>query len=139
MLLLSLKPDQAVLCCICIGGLISASICCLDSGSVTQKSTGSRSVGIVGLPTGSHSSSASSCFPLIQPLGSLAFVHCLGTRRLLGISDGSHARLLSVSTPASVRPRGLPLSWIPIWTCHSPLSHAFLHFCPCSFFRQEQF
>ena len=40
----------------------------------------------------------------------------------------------------SVRPWGLPLSCIPIWACPWTffLTHALLHFCPCSSFRQEQ-
>jgi hypothetical protein len=50
-------------------------------------------------------SSASSSLSLIQPYESLASVHCLGRYAsnsfscLLGLTEGSHARLLSVSTP----------------------------------------
>jgi hypothetical protein len=41
-LLLSLRPDQAVLCCICVRGLRAASVCCLVDSSVSERSPGSR-------------------------------------------------------------------------------------------------
>ena len=72
---LALSPDQAVLCCICVGSLISAGICCLVGGPVSERSRGYRLIETAGLPTGSPPSSASSSFPLIQPLGSAASVH----------------------------------------------------------------
>jgi hypothetical protein len=73
-LLLSLRPDQAVLCCICVRGLISAGVCCLVGGSVSERSWGSRLVEAASLSIWSPSSSASSGFSLIQPQGSLASV-----------------------------------------------------------------
>ena len=48
--LLSLRPDQTVLCCICGGGLISANVCCLVGGSVSERSWGSKLVETAGLP-----------------------------------------------------------------------------------------
>ena len=39
--LLPLRPDQAVLCCICVGGLRPAHECCLVGGSVSESSQGS--------------------------------------------------------------------------------------------------
>jgi hypothetical protein len=51
-----------VLSCICVGGLISADVCCLVGGSVSERFQGSRLVETAGLPTGSPSSSASSIF-----------------------------------------------------------------------------
>jgi hypothetical protein len=47
--LLSLRPDQAVLYCIFVGGLISAGLCCLVGGSVSERSPGARSFEITGL------------------------------------------------------------------------------------------
>ena len=61
--LLSLRPDQAVLCCICVRGLISASVCCLVG------SQGSRLVETADLPMGLPSSSTSSSLSVIQPQG----------------------------------------------------------------------
>ena len=41
--LLSLRSDLAVLCCICVRSLISAGVCCLVGGSVSERSQESRS------------------------------------------------------------------------------------------------
>jgi len=71
---LSLSPDQAVLCCICVRSLISAGVCSLVGGSVSERSQGSRSVD---LPMGLPSSSASSSFSPVQPQGSPTSVHWL--------------------------------------------------------------
>jgi hypothetical protein len=49
----SLSPDPEVLCCICVGGLILAGVCCLVGVSVSERSQGSRLVEMVllwGLP-----------------------------------------------------------------------------------------
>jgi hypothetical protein len=64
--ILSLRPDQTVLCCIYARGLISACVYCLVGGSVSERSLGSRSVETAGLPIGMSSSSASSRFSPIQ-------------------------------------------------------------------------
>jgi hypothetical protein len=50
-------------------GLISAGVCCLVGGSVSERSQGSRLIETAGLPMGSPSSSASSSLSLIQPQG----------------------------------------------------------------------
>ena len=50
--LLPLSPDQAVLCCIYVRGLLSAGIYCLVGGSVSERSQGSRIVDTAGLPMG---------------------------------------------------------------------------------------
>jgi hypothetical protein len=76
--LLLLRPDQVVLCCICVRGLVSAGVCCLVGDSVSERSQGSRLVETAGLPLGLPSSSASSSFYLIRPQGSLVSVHWLG-------------------------------------------------------------
>jgi hypothetical protein len=48
--LLSLsKGLMIVLCCICVGDIITASICCLVGGSVSEHSQESRSVETAGL------------------------------------------------------------------------------------------
>ena len=61
---------------------MSAEVCCLSGGSVSERSQGSRfyfvTVESAGLPIGSPFSSASSSFSLTQPQGSPASVHCLG-------------------------------------------------------------
>jgi hypothetical protein len=54
---------------------MSAGVCCLVGGSVSDRSQGSRLVEIAGLPMGSPSSSVSSSLSLTQPQGSLASVH----------------------------------------------------------------
>ena len=64
---LHLKPDQAVLCCICARGLGAAYECCLVGGSVSGSSLGSELVETALLPMGSLSPSASSILPLTQP------------------------------------------------------------------------
>jgi hypothetical protein len=69
---LSLRPDQAVLCCVCVGGLGPASVCCLVGGLVSERSQGSRLVEIAGLPMGSSHEVA------LLHEGSLASVHWLG-------------------------------------------------------------
>jgi hypothetical protein len=64
--LLSLRSDQAVVCYICLRGLISASVCCLVRCSKSERSQASRLVETAGLPMGLHSFEASSIFSLIQ-------------------------------------------------------------------------
>jgi hypothetical protein len=75
--LLSLRPDQAILCCICVGGLISPGVCCLVGGPVSERAQGSGFFETAGFPIGSPSSSGSSRFSLIQQQGSEAAVHWL--------------------------------------------------------------
>ena len=65
--LLSLTPDPAVFCCMCVGSLISAGVYCLVTGSAFERSQGSTLVETAGLPMGSLSSLGSSSFSLIQP------------------------------------------------------------------------
>jgi hypothetical protein len=59
-------------------GLITAGVCCLVGGSVSEQSCWSRLIETADLSTGSPSSSASSSFTLIQPQGSLASFHWVG-------------------------------------------------------------
>jgi hypothetical protein len=73
--LLPLRTDQTVLCYIHVWGLGSAPVCCLVSGSVSERSPGCRLVETAGLPMGLHSSSASSSLSLIQPKGSPTLVY----------------------------------------------------------------
>ena len=54
-----MNTDLAVLYCMCVGYLISDSICCLFGGPVFDRSWGSWLMEIAGLPTGSPFSSAS--------------------------------------------------------------------------------
>lgn len=76
--LLSLRPDHAIICCICVCSFISPSVCCLVGSSVFERSWESRLVEAAGHHMGSSSSSASSSFSLTQLLQSLASVHWLG-------------------------------------------------------------
>ena len=62
-----LKPDQAVLCCICAGGFEPVHVFCLVGGSVSGSSKGSEFIETAGFPLGSPSPSASLIVPLIQP------------------------------------------------------------------------
>jgi hypothetical protein len=103
--LLLLRPDQSVLCCICVRGLVPAHVCCLVGGSESERSQGFWLLEIAVLPMRLPSSSTSSCHSLIQargpdfsPLVGCNFLH-LTLGCLLGHSDDSHARLLSVSIP----------------------------------------
>lgn len=75
--LLWLSPNPAVLCCICVRGLISAGVRCLAGGTVSELSWGSWITETAGPPTGSPSSSTSSSFSLIQLQGSAASFHWL--------------------------------------------------------------
>lgn len=70
--------DQAVLCCICSGGLGPVCACCRVGGSVSGSPHGSRVVEAAGLPTGSPSSLASSILSLIYPQETLTSVQQLG-------------------------------------------------------------
>ena len=67
-----MNTDLEVLYCMCVGGLISAGVCCLVGGSVSERSQGSRLVETAGLPIGLPSSPASSSFnqwiDLIKPI-----------------------------------------------------------------------
>jgi hypothetical protein len=91
-----LNPDPAVLCCICVGGPISAGVCCLVGVPVSERSHRSRLIETAGSPT-ELSFSASFSLSLIQPQGSSVFVHWLGVSirillfKLLVESFGGHS------------------------------------------------
>ena len=95
-----LNPDPAVLCCICIGGLISAGVYCLVGILVSERYRGSRLTAAP--PTEQPSSSASSRFCLIQLQGPAAPVHWLGANiclwlfQLLGYSKYSAQLLMKL-------------------------------------------
>ena len=117
--LLPLRPDPTVLCCICVGSLGLARLCCLVGGSVSERSQGSRLVETAGLPMGLPSSSASSSFSLIQSQESPASVHwlgiiiCISFNCLLGHSESSHAKFLSISTSVIVSGLGACVIIVP--------------------------
>ena len=88
---------------------------------MSERSLGSRLIETAGPPTGSPSSSASSSFSLIQPQGSaqpqklsIGWVQISASDLfscLLDLSESSHDRPLSVSTPlALVLMSGLGIS-----------------------------
>ena len=85
--LLSLRPVQAVLCCIYDGGLTSAGISYLVGGWVSERFWWFNSVKTEGLPMGLPSSSASSSFSPVEPWGSLASLHWLGASICTWIFD----------------------------------------------------
>ena len=62
-----MNTDLEVLYCMCVGGLISAGVCCLVGGSVSEISQRSGLVETAGLLMGSLSILVSSILPLIQP------------------------------------------------------------------------
>ena len=118
---------MTVLCCVRVGGLISAGICCLVGCPVSERYQGSRLIETAGPPKGSPSSLASSIFPLIQPQGSAVSVHSLGTNICVwllapcwvfhrAVMIGPFLWVL-YSLSNSVRPWGLHLSWVPLWVC----------------------
>jgi hypothetical protein len=85
--LLPLMPDQPVLCCICVGDLLPASVCYwLVAQCLRELRQGSRLVEMAGLPMGLPSSSTSSSLSLIQPQRSLTSVHCLGVSICFSLS-----------------------------------------------------
>jgi hypothetical protein len=68
---------------------------------VSERPQGSRFVETAGLPMELPASSTSSSLSLIQPRESPSFrplVGCVQFSYLLGLSEDSHARLLSVDT-----------------------------------------
>jgi hypothetical protein len=75
--LLSLRPDKAVLCCVCNEDLEPANACCLVGGSASERSPGAGIVEPAGLPMGSPFSTSSS-LSLVQAQGSLPSDHWLG-------------------------------------------------------------
>jgi len=90
----------------CVGGLISAGVCCLVGEPVSERSQGSRLIDTADSPTGLPSSSTSSGFSLIQQRGQqllfIGWVHISASDSfscLLGLLEGSHDRSLFVSTP----------------------------------------
>jgi hypothetical protein len=110
-------PDPAVLWCICVGGLISAGVCCLVDDPVFERPQWFRLIETAGPPTGSPSSSASSSFSLIQPQGSAASVRWLGVNISLWLFQllvqYFRGQSWNVHSPSnSVRPWGVPLSYI---------------------------
>jgi hypothetical protein len=60
---LLMNTDQVVLCCMCVGVLISVGVCCLFGGPVFEKFWGSRLIETAGPPTGLPFSSASFSLP----------------------------------------------------------------------------
>jgi hypothetical protein len=139
---------MAVLGCKCVGGLISAGVCCLVGVLVSKRSQDSRLIETAGPPTGPPPPpSASSSFSLIQPLESAASVHWLGAniciwlfQLLVGPLRGQSWQVpFCEHSITSVIVSGLvtTLSWILLCVCPS-FPQTPLHFQPCSSFRQEQ-
>jgi hypothetical protein len=118
-----LGPDQRVLCCIFVRGLISAGVRYLLGGSVSERSGGPGQLRLLVFPWGCPPLQLLPAFP---QKGSSTSVHWLdasiciqlfqllvGPLRaaMLGSSQQAHH---SISN--SVRAPDLPLGWIPIWT-----------------------
>jgi hypothetical protein len=59
-----MNTDPEVLYCMCIGGLMSAGVCCLFGGPVFERSWGSRLIETAGPPAGLPFSSSSFTFIL---------------------------------------------------------------------------
>jgi hypothetical protein len=88
---LPLRPDQAVLCYICVSGHGPAHVCSLVGGLVSGSSQGSRLVDTIGLPMGLPSSSAPSI--LSSPIGVPDLSPVVGCKCLQSFSQDSYARL----------------------------------------------
>ena len=141
MYLLTLKPDQAVLYCICVRGLVSASICSLVGGSVSKGTWKSRLVETDDCPMGLPSSSTTSSLSLIQPQGSLTSVHWLGLSMCICLRCWASPRtaMLDSSLLAHLSINNSIYQALEPsldWTSFPSVSSLF---CPCSSFRQEQF
>jgi hypothetical protein len=74
----SLRGQTRQSSAVCVGCHISASVCCMVGGSVSERFRGSRLIETTGLLMGLLSSIVSSRFSLIQPQRSLAFIYWLG-------------------------------------------------------------
>jgi hypothetical protein len=145
--LLWLNLDPAVLCSICIGGLISAGVCFLVGGPVYDKSQGSRLVETAGSPTVSSSFSASYSFSLIQPWGSEASVHWSGVNIWLSVALWVFWRAIMIVPFCELTIASIIVSDLVAFSSArsqfrpftGPLfPRALLHFCLCSSFRQKQ-
>jgi hypothetical protein len=127
----------------CVRGLLSADICCLVSGSAYERSWGSRSVETIYYHGAALLLSFFQLFP-DSTTGDPGFCPLVGCKYLhLTLSAACWASWRTAvlatwlqvqrSVSNSVRPWGLPLSWIPILACHwtsfppgsSPLSLQF--------------
>ena len=93
-----MNTDLAVLCCICVGGLISTGIGCLFGALVFDRPWGSRLIETIGHPTGLPFSSVSFSLPEFinrgQLLLSIGWVQLSASDSfscLLGLSECSHA------------------------------------------------
>jgi hypothetical protein len=140
-----MNTDLTVLYCMSVGRLISAGVCCLVGGPMFQSSQGFRLIKTAGPPTELPFSAFQ--ISLIQPQRTAASVHWLGEISasdsfscLLGLSEGSHNRSLSMS--ASVIVSGLGTSpWAG--SQFGPVAGHFfpqdpLNFHPCNSLRQNQ-
>ena len=122
-----MNADPTVLNCICVGGLISAGVCCLVGGPVFERSCEYRLIETAGSPTGSPSSSAPSSFSLIQSQGSVSIFCSLGGCKYLHLTLSAccwvFRRVVMIgpflwvlhSLSSSVRSWEVPSSWIPFF------------------------
>jgi hypothetical protein len=123
-----MNPDQAVLCCMSFGSLISAGVCCLFGGPVFERYQGFRLIETAGPPIRSPSSSASFSLPnsttVLSYFSSLVgwkYVHLtLSAACWVVWRVGMLVPILWAlhSFSNSVRPWDLPLSCIPLWAGH---------------------
>ena len=100
-----MNTDPEVFYFICVGGLISADVCCLFGGPVSERSQGSRLIESTFPLTGSPFS-PSLGLPKLNHRGqlllSIGWVQISAFESfscLLGLSGGSHDRSLFVSIP----------------------------------------
>ena len=108
-----MSPDEAVLCCLCVGGLVSVGVCCLVGGSVAKISQGSRLVETDGL----SASDSLSC--LLRAYGGY-----------------DRHTIWSVIVPSLRAPSWARSHFGPV--TERSFLHSCLHFCSCSSFTQEQ-
>ena len=85
--------------CMCVGGLISAGVCCLFGGPVFESYRGSRLIETAGSPTGSPFSSTSfNKSQLCLFIGWIQVSVSDSSSCLLGLSEDSYDRSLFVSS-----------------------------------------
>ena len=126
--LLSLRPNHAVLCCICVEGLITAAwlyAACLVAQCL-ERSPGPSQLRLLVFPWDDLPPQIFPTFPKFNYGGSglLSIGWVLVSASdpfscLLGFSEGNHVPVCKhITAPLTMSGPWTPVRWIPIWACH---------------------